>query len=92
MSKSILVLNAGSSSIKFAIFRAPLNSADDLAPVLKGHVAQGGEQVELRVQDAKGKLLTQVFTGSAVSTQKSGFDHEAAMEQLLARTPRQDLA
>lgn len=84
MSKSILVLNAGSSSIKFAIFRALLNSADDLALVLKGHVAQVGEQIELRVQDAKGKLLTQVFTGSAVSTKKSGFDHEAAMTQLLA--------
>ncbi len=83
MSKSILVLNAGSSSIKFAIFQIPATATEDLTLVRKGHVAQMATRVELRVDDAQGNRLAQLYTDLPAGL-NSGFDHAGAIEQLLA--------
>lgn len=48
----VLVVNAGSSSIKFALF-----AGGSLALVFKGHVALVAHQLELRAQDAQGDCL-----------------------------------
>ena len=54
MSDSILVVNAGSSSIKFKLFRI----ADrDLAPALSGGMSGIGSIPALKVHDGRGSVL-----------------------------------
>lgn len=81
---AILVLNAGSSSIKFSIFEQQ-SAAQNLRLLNKGHVAQRGSKVELLVKNAQGQA---VFSAQQESPQESPqgsiFDHDAAMSQLLA--------
>ncbi|HWR88506.1 MAG TPA: acetate/propionate family kinase [Acidiferrobacterales bacterium] len=71
---AILVLNAGSSSIKFATFE---HSASAAIPRLisLGHVAQVGSEVEFVVKDCSGTPLER----SSAPSPQSGFDHSAAM-------------
>ena len=56
---AILALNAGSSSIKFAVFEhtKSANAANDFREIARGHVAQAGTEIELRVSDAGGEPL-----------------------------------
>ena len=75
----ILVLNAGSSSIKFAVF----NSAtvpNGLNLILKGHFAQEGANIELSIKDADGGTLERQRKGSG----NIAFDHDDAINSILA--------
>ena len=55
MDEPILVLNAGSSSVKFSVFDTP---ADALAVRLHGEVEAIGEAARLHVSDAAGRALS----------------------------------
>jgi len=70
----VLVLNAGSSSVKFAAYTA---GASNGAPalVVRGRVAQTGGDVELLAKGADGALLEQSRRSGAAG----GFDHDAAL-------------
>lgn len=74
----ILVLNAGSSSIKFAVFERT-SSSDALNLRLNGHVAQLGSAVELQIHDAHGGQLAHAQHASPHGC----FDHDTAITQLL---------
>jgi acetate kinase len=71
MNSPIAVLNAGSSSIKFAVFGA------DLQPTFKGQVEQIGVSPKLRVVDAAGTILAEREWPVA------GFDHAAATSAIV---------
>lgn len=75
---SILVFNAGSSSIKFSIFEKKALS-DHLTQCVKGHVAQQGKVVEMQVKNSEGYPLVQ----SGTPTDTGDFDHDWAIAQLL---------
>jgi acetate kinase len=78
----ILVLNAGSSSIKFSVFEHLTSSSSAaLSLRMKGHVAQLGTQVELQLDNEKGVPL--VRSKQAVAPHRL-FDHEVALTQVLA--------
>lgn len=73
MNAAILVVNAGSSSIKFAIYGA----AGDHAVALYGGAIDGiGHDARLRAHDAEGKSLADVAVGGAAS-------HEDCLAALL---------
>lgn len=76
---SILVFNAGSSSIKFSIFEKDASSRQ-LNLGVKGHIAQKGHSVEMKVNNAKGASLGQACD----ATTHGDFDHDLAMKRLLA--------
>jgi acetate kinase len=69
MHEPILVINAGSSSIKFSVFE----TADDrsLAPGAHGQVEGLGTTAQLEVSDAQGRTLTE--------QKMTGNDYEAAI-------------
>lgn len=71
----LLVLNAGSSSIKFAIFTA--NKTPQL--LMKGHVAQRGHDMQWLVKDAQGQQLEK----SQQTCPQDHFEHDAALALLL---------
>ena len=71
--ETMLVVNAGSSSFKFALFGVG-NSADGLRPICKGHLARVADQDEWRVDDAEGTVSEQ----SQQSAGGAAFDHDAA--------------
>ena len=81
--REILVLNSGSSSIKFALFGVPAE-ADPLALTLRfrGHLAGLGGQARLSLHDAGGRALDP--TGSPLGELPAALDHDAALERLLA--------
>ena len=70
----ILVLNAGSSSIKFASYRLEAG----LPPALHGHLAQHAQGLELQVQAHGAGVLEQSTTPMAA------FDCDLALNHLLA--------
>lgn len=74
VSDCIAVVNAGSSSIKFAIFA--LGGAPELA--FRGQVEAIGVTPKLTLKDAGGALLDEAGFDAA------GFDHEAAMARIMA--------
>lgn len=76
---AILVVNAGSSSVKFALFE-PLAAA--LTPKLigKGRVAKVGDYVELCVKSGDGTLLEKQRLASG----KGAFDYDQAMALMVA--------
>ena len=77
MSDAILVINAGSSSIKFAIYRAP-----GLELMFRGQVERIGSKPRLRVFDAAHKpVVEREWAGNDL-------DHRAATEEII-RTGRQ---
>ena len=76
---AILVLNAGSSSIKFAAFEHAA-TADEPRLICAGHVAQVAADVELLVRHANGTPLERSRTISA----QSAFDHDEAMSLMFA--------
>lgn len=54
---SILVLNAGSSSLKFSLFQVETPQGEPLAAVLRGKIEKTGQHTLLRVSDATGRTL-----------------------------------
>ena len=72
MSDAILVLNAGSSSVKFAVYE---HADGDLRPVLRGQVAGLGAGPELRVAPAG--------EAEAVTALEGAADHDAAIATVL---------
>ena len=73
MTEEILVLNAGSSTLKFKVFGA---ATEDKPAVLSGSIDTGGEAAELTIEDASGIVLSDVPT--AVS-------NDDAMDVLIRR-------
>jgi acetate kinase len=69
----IAVINAGSSSIKFAIYEA----APESALVFKGQVEGIGVAPRLKIVDARGASLDER------NFPKDGFDHDAAMREII---------
>jgi acetate kinase len=81
MSGCIAVLNAGSSSIKFAIYRAD-GRADGLTPMFRGQIERIGRRPRLRVFDAEQKSVAErEWAGNDL-------DHHAATEEII-RTGRE---
>ena len=76
MSEAILTLNAGSSSIKFALFRR----AEPIprAPEIVGQIDGIGARTHLRVKDAVGAVLEDVDLPAATDA-----PHRAALAFLL---------
>src|SRR6476659_8918376 len=73
MSECIAVLNAGSSSIKIALYDA--GSSETL--LYRGQIEQIGVSPRLRIADSNGKSVAQE------SFARDGFDHPAATRKLL---------
>ncbi len=74
---ALLVLNAGSSSVKFAAFEQA-GKPETLQLIGKGHVAQLGVNVELLIKSAEGEELER----SNLAASGNSFDHDAAMDRL----------
>jgi acetate kinase len=81
MSGCVAVLNAGSSSIKFAIYRAD-GRADGLELMFRGQIERIGSRPRLRVFDAAHKAVVErEWVGNDL-------DHHAATEEII-RTGRE---
>jgi acetate kinase len=76
MSDAVLTLNAGSSSIKFALFALPLSES----PELSGQIDGIGAKPHLKVKDAQGKTLDSVDLGLTGSLESQ---HLGAMSFLV---------
>ncbi len=55
--RAVLSLNAGSSSLKFALFR--IEAADDVRPMARGQIEGIGTSPHLIARDAQGAVLTE---------------------------------
>ncbi len=75
----ILALNAGSSSIKFALFEC-VGTHRDLRLLLKGSVSQQGADVKLTVKDGEDTFSERLPGASG----HGNFDYDVAINQLLA--------
>lgn len=75
----ILVLNAGSSSIKFAAFE-PSSANDSLQRSAHGRIATAGDAVGWHVQTSDG-APTETSTSAMPA---EGFDHDGALDRVLA--------
>ena len=74
MSQSIAVINAGSSSIKFALYDAVREEICRF----RGQIGGIGVAPRLEVADPKGEIVEErAFTSE-------GFDHDAAMREILS--------
>jgi acetate kinase len=76
MADVILALNAGSSSIKFALYRAA--AADGLDPIAKGEVERIGAAPRFTASDAAGATLADKKWPDGAAP-----DHEAVLGELL---------
>jgi acetate kinase len=76
---AILVVNAGSSSVKFALFE-PLAAAETPKLIGKGHVAKVGDHVELTVKSADSTLLEK----REMAAGGDSFDYDQAMTLMVA--------
>jgi len=76
---AILVLNAGSSSMKFAVFERT-ETAGKLRRICKGHLSESDNCIELRVQDAGGNELAH----STWHPADGCFHHDEALGWILA--------
>ena len=74
MSQCIAVINAGSSSIKFALYDA----ASEETCLFRGQIDTIGVAPRLRVADAKGGIVEERSFSS------EGFNHDAAMREILS--------
>ncbi len=85
MTKSLLTLNAGSSSLKFALF-----SAETLAEHGRGEIEHLGAQARLAFRPAQGPAIAHTLSA------EEGGDHHAALKTALATiakaTPHLDVA
>jgi acetate kinase len=76
MDNAILIVNAGSSSLKFAVYGVS-ERGDDLARIYHGQIEPIGPQAHFRVQDAHEAQLISLSQSLSVS------DHEAAFLVIL---------
>jgi acetate kinase len=83
MGNAIVVLNGGSSSLKFSIYR--IEEHDDLALVARGQVESLGHDPHFKAKDRKGNVLADERPGSA---SPGDFGHAEAYEHI-ARWARQ---
>ena len=74
MSQSIAVINAGSSSIKFALYDA----VSEEICLFRGQIDGIGVAPRLKVADPKGEIVEERAFAS------EGFDHDAAMREILS--------
>ena len=74
MSQSIAVINAGSSSIKFALYDA----VSEEICLFRGQIGGIGVAPRLKVADPKGEIVEERAFSS------EGFDHDAAMREILS--------
>ena len=74
MSQSIAVINAGSSSIKFALYDA----VREEICFFRGQIGGIGVAPRLKVADPKGEIVEERAFSS------EGFDHDAAMREILS--------
>ncbi|EWH01678.1 hypothetical protein Q427_12650 [Halomonas sp. BC04] len=85
MMREILVINSGSSSIKFALFGAtPGGEPTNLKLRYRGHFAGLGSQARLSLKDGEGEALDPGSAGSALSEVTTDLDHDGALSKLLA--------
>lgn len=75
----VLILNAGSSSVKFAAYDAAVSN-ETTQLIVRGRVAQTGDDVELLVRGADGALLERSHRAGAAGS----FDHDAALDSMFA--------
>ena len=74
MSQSIAVINAGSSSIKFALYDA----VREQTCLFRGQIGGIGVAPRLKVADPQGETVEErAFTSE-------GFDHDAAIREILS--------
>jgi acetate kinase len=78
VSQCIAVINAGSSSIKFALYDA----ASEEICLFRGQIDAIGVAPRLKVADAKGGIVEERAFAS------EGFDHDAAMREILSLGPK----
>ena len=74
MSQSIAVINAGSSSIKFALYDA----AREEICFFRGQIGGIGVAPRLKVADPKGEIVEERAFSS------EGFDHDTAMREIVS--------
>ena len=85
MMREILVINSGSSSIKFALFGPPVGAEPmDLQLRYRGHFAGLGSQAQLSLKDGEGEALDPGSAGPALSEVTADLDHDGALSKLLA--------
>ena len=77
--KGVLVVNAGSSSIKFAAFDGSSPDAT-IALLFRGAIAMAGARVALHVEDAQGRPLE----SSSFDSASNELDHDIALDHLFA--------
>ena len=83
--REILVINSGSSSIKFALFGvSPGAEPTDLQLRYRGHFAGLGSQARLSLKDGEGRGLDPGKAGPALSDVPVDLDHDGALSKLLA--------
>lgn len=79
--KSLLIINAGSSSLKFAVFNLPLTQ--DSPSVYRGQIDGIGANIKFVAKDVEGKVLLDTMIkapeGSNLEAQ-----HQLSLERLLA--------
>jgi acetate kinase len=82
----ILVINSGSSSLKFALFGVPADAGlMDLQLRYRGHFAGLGSRARLSLKDGEGRALNGSVAGSTpLSDVPADLDHDAALSRLLA--------
>lgn len=79
MTAAVLVLNVGSSSLKFALYL----DAEDLPLAMRGMVDAQHDRARLHLRDAAGAVLHESWIGLA-----AGWDPGVALEQVLALLPQ----
>ncbi|EWG99284.1 hypothetical protein Q427_25780 [Halomonas sp. BC04] len=85
MMREILVINSGSSSIKFALFGATQGGEPtNLELRYRGHFAGLGSQARLSLKDGEGEALDSGSAGPALSEVPADLDHGGALSKLLA--------
>lgn len=80
--RAILVLNAGSSSLKFALF--PVEPVLAAHPLLSGQIEGIGEQPVLRAKDAEGQSYQQAVEVPAGGEGDQNVQHRASVNTLFA--------
>lgn len=83
--EEILVINSGSSSLKFALFGAPEGAGlDDLALRYRGHFAGLGSRARLTLVDGEGHRQEYAGSRTPLGRIAADLDHDAALSRLLA--------
>ncbi|ENO88496.1 acetate/propionate family kinase [Thauera linaloolentis] len=88
--KAVLVLNAGSSSLKFALY--PINGEVAVAPAVSGQVEGIGATPEITLKTAAGERIHEAVrtSGSQGTQHRDALDH--VFQLLSAHNPNLDIA